>query len=144
MQSGFEGVEPRNLFLTPIPSSPQGKMVTFSRRPVSLCLKEAGILRLAKDGCSKHNFLGGEQMVLRGKRPIGLDFLLLWWEGTPPPQDGKGGSSSTLTCWFCVGPGPRPRQYGGPSTPNGVGLRGRSFARGAFAPRHLCHPLGWF
>lgn len=143
MQSGFEGIEPRNLFLTPIPSSLQGKMVTFSRRPVASCLKEAGILRLAKDGCSKHNFLGGKQIFLRRKGPIGLDFLLLCWEAPPPSlQDGKGGCSSTLTCWFCVGP--RPRQYGGPSTLNGVKLRDRSFARGASAPRHLCHPLGWF
>lgn len=76
-------------------------MVTFSRRPVSSCLKEAGILRLAKDGCSKHNFLGREQMAFQGKGPIGLDFLLLWWEESPPLQDGKGAlhPHMLVLCW---------------------------------------------
>lgn len=58
----FEGAEPRHRLLTPIPSTYhlEGRWLYFPRRLVSSHLREAGLLTLAKDGCSKCNFLGEE------------------------------------------------------------------------------------
>lgn len=61
IQSSFEVAELGIFsYILPIHLSSQGKMASSSRRLLSSHLREASLLRLAKDGCSHRNFLGEE------------------------------------------------------------------------------------